>query len=86
LETDWVIPALGFKPVPCPHSGDFSGLAINDWGGLLVDANQMTSIPGVFAGGDIVRGPTLVLHIVRDARQAAARIHAYLGERLKAKG
>jgi glutamate synthase (NADPH/NADH) small chain len=78
LETDWVIPALGFKPVPCPHSGDFSGLAINDWGGLLVDANQMTSIPGVFAGGDIVRGPSLVLHTVRDARQAAARIHAYL--------
>ena len=40
--------------------------------------NQMTSIPGVFAGGDSVRGPSLVVHAVRDARFAAKAILQYL--------
>ncbi len=72
---------MGFDPLPCPRSDDFSGLAVNDWGGLIVDGNQMTSIAGVFAGGDIVRGPSLVLHAVRDGRRAAAGIHAHLSAR-----
>ena len=78
VDADWVIPALGFDPLPCPQNDDFMGLTLNDWGGLVVDVNQMTSLPGVFAGGDLVRGPSMVLHAVRDARQAAAQIHAYL--------
>jgi glutamate synthase (NADPH) small chain len=81
LPADLVVLALGFDPLPCPQSGDFSELAVNDWGGIVVDGNQMTSIPGVFAGGDIVRGPSLVLHAVRDARRAAAQIHTYLSAR-----
>jgi len=80
-EADWVIPALGFDPLPCPHTDDFSGLSVNEWGGILVNANQMTSIPCVFAGGDLVRGPTPVLHAVRDARQAATHIHNFLSSR-----
>ena len=78
VEADWVVLALGFDPLPCPHDGDFSGLAVNAWGGLVVDANQMTNLPGVFAGGDLVRGPTLVLNAVRDGRTAAAQVHSYL--------
>src|ERR1019366_6941809 len=58
LQADLIVLALGFDPLPCPHSGDFSDLEVNDWGGIVVDGNQMTSIPGVFAGGDIVRGPS----------------------------
>ena len=38
----------------------------------------MTSIPGVFAGGDSVRGPSLVVHAVRDARRAAGGILRHL--------
>ena len=83
LPADLVVLALGFDPVPCPQSGDLSELAVNEWGGLVVDGNQMTSIPGVFAGGDIVRGPSLVLHAVRDARRAAAQIHSYLAAQRK---
>jgi glutamate synthase (NADPH/NADH) small chain len=83
LQADLIVVALGFDPLPCPHSGDFSDLAVNEWGGIIVDSNQMTSIPGVFAGGDIVRGPSLVLHAVRDARRAAAQIHTYLSARRK---
>lgn len=78
IEADWVIPALGFEPMPCPASDDFAGLTRNKWGGLAVDAHQMTSRPGVFAGGDMVRGPSLILESVRDARRAAAEIHSYL--------
>jgi glutamate synthase (NADPH/NADH) small chain len=83
MEADLVVLALGFDPLPCPHSGDFADLAVNDWGGITVDGNQMTSIPGVFAGGDIVRGPSMVLHAVRDARRAATQIHSYLAARRK---
>ena len=38
----------------------------------------MTSIEGVFAGGDIVRGASLVVWAIRDGRDAAAAIHRYL--------
>jgi len=48
----------------------------------VVDRNQMTSLPGVFAGGDSARGPSLVVHAVRDARRAAAGIHRYLAPKL----
>ncbi len=81
VPADLIVTAVGFEPLPCPHSGDFSDLAVNDWGGIIVDSNQMTSIPGVFAGGDIVHGPGLLLHAVRDARRAAAQIHTYLSAR-----
>ncbi len=86
LAADLIVVALGFDPLPCPHSGDFADLEINGWGGIIVDSNQMTSIPGVFAGGDIVRGPSMVLHAVRDARRAAAQIHNYLEGRRKPAG
>jgi glutamate synthase (NADPH/NADH) small chain len=85
LEADWVILALGFDPLPCAHSGEAKNLATNEWGGLIVDCRQMTSIPGVFAGGDVVRGPSLVLHTVRDGRSAARGIHAYLSASLPAR-
>jgi glutamate synthase (NADPH) small chain len=78
VETDWVIPALGFEPLPCPRTDERETPALNDWGGIIVDDNQMTNIPGVFAGGDLVRGPSLMLHSVRDARRAAEQIDAYL--------
>jgi glutamate synthase (NADPH/NADH) small chain len=38
----------------------------------------MTSLDGVFAAGDIVRGASLVVWAVRDGRDAAERIHSYL--------
>ncbi|MEI6278977.1 MAG: NAD(P)-dependent oxidoreductase [Verrucomicrobiae bacterium] len=79
VEADWVIGAYGFDPVPFPPGSDLAEVKTNDWGGIVVDANQMTSVPGVFAGGDSVRGPSLVVHAVRDARKAALGIHRHLG-------
>jgi glutamate synthase (NADPH/NADH) small chain len=51
---------------------------VNDWGGVIVDENQMTSVPGVYAGGDDSRGASLVVHAVRDGRKAAEAIHRTL--------
>lgn len=79
VEADLVIGAYGFDPVPFPPESDLAAVKTNNWGGIVVDANQMTSVPGVFAGGDSVRGPSLVVHAVRDARKAALGIHRYLG-------
>lgn len=73
-----VIVAYGFDPVPFPADSDLSRLRVNEWGGLVVDENQMTSCPGVFSGGDMVRGPSLVVEAVRDARRAAAAIADHL--------
>ena len=78
MEADLVVQALGFNPVSFERCNDLRDIAISETGGLVVDANRMTNIPGVFAGGDIVRGPSLVVSAVRDARRAAAGIHAYL--------
>ena len=75
---DILLVAYGFDPVPFPAGSDFAAIKTDDWGGLRVDKNQMTSLSGVFAGGDSVRGPSLVVHAVRDARKAAQGIHRFL--------
>lgn len=75
---DIILVAYGFDAVPFPAQSEFARIATTDWGSLIVDRDQMTSVPGVFSGGDAVRGPSLVVHAVRDARKAAAGIHRYL--------
>ena len=85
VPADLVLVAYGFDPVPFPAKSELAKIATTDWGSLLVDANQMTSVPGVFAGGDSVRGPSLVVHAVRDARKAAVGIDRYLDEKFAAR-
>ena len=49
------------------------------WGTLDVDlATRMTSLDGVFAAGDVMRGASLVVWAIRDGREAAEHIHTYL--------
>jgi glutamate synthase (NADPH/NADH) small chain len=79
MPAEVILVAYGFDPVPFPAESDFAKIAVNDWGGLIIDDNQMTSVPGVFAGGDSTRGPSLVVHAVRDGRKAAQGIHCFLG-------
>ena len=54
------------------------GLKVNRWGYIIIDDNNMTSIPGVFAGGDIVRGAATVILAMGDGKCSAASIHKYL--------
>ena len=53
-------------------------LKVNKWGYIEIDANGMTSIPGVFAGGDIVRGAATVILAMGDGKKAAASMDRYL--------
>ena len=78
VPVDVVLIAYGFDPVPIFAAGNSDQIEVNHWGGVVVDPNQMTSVPAVFAGGDLVRGPDLVARAVHDSRKAAAGIHAYL--------
>jgi glutamate synthase (NADPH/NADH) small chain len=74
-----VIKALGFDPEDMPAMFDEPALPVTRWGTIQVDfRTQMTSLPGVFAGGDIVRGASLVVWGIRDGRDAAERIEAYV--------
>lgn len=75
-----VIAALGFERHPSPLPGDFETVGSDVDGEVLVDAGQMTCLPGVFAGGDLVRGPCDIVHAIRDARQAVVGIERYLGK------
>jgi glutamate synthase (NADPH/NADH) small chain len=70
-----VIKALGFDPEDLPRAFNEPALPVTRWGTLKVDhRTMMTAIPGVFAGGDIVRGASLVVWGIRDGRDAAAQI------------
>lgn len=84
MSADRVLLALGFEPDPLPQENPFGSMARQETGGIRVDENQMTSVPGFFAGGDLVRGPSKVLDVVRDARRAAEGIHRFLLPRQKA--
>jgi glutamate synthase (NADPH/NADH) small chain len=79
LEADLVIKALGFDPEDIVRLWGVNGLEVSRWGTLKVDhRTQMTTLPGVFAAGDIVRGASLVVWAIKDGRDAAARIHDYI--------
>jgi glutamate synthase (NADPH) small chain len=79
IEADLVLKALGFDPEDLPATFAAPELGVTGWGTLKIDwKNMMTSLDGVFAAGDIVRGASLVVWAVRDGRDAAERIHDYL--------
>ena len=85
LDADLVIKALGFDPEDLPGAFGAPELSVTRWGTLRVDHKKMqTSIDGVFAAGDIVRGASLVVWAIRDGRDVADRMHAYLKQRVKA--
>jgi glutamate synthase (NADPH/NADH) small chain len=79
VEADLVIKALGFDPEDLPTLFGQPELPVTRWGTVRIDwRTMMTAMPGVFAGGDIVRGASLVVWGVRDGRDAADAMHAYL--------
>jgi glutamate synthase (NADPH/NADH) small chain len=82
LRADLVIKALGFDPEDLPAMFRAPDLTVSKWGTLRVShKTQMTNLQGVFAGGDVVRGASLVVWAIRDGRDAAAAIHKYLEAR-----
>lgn len=78
LDCDSVIIAVGQSPNPI-LTKSLPGLEMTKWGTVVVDPETMqTSIPGIFAGGDITSGGTTVIEAMGDGKKAARGIHAYL--------
>src|SRR5262249_42591835 len=76
---DFVIKALGFDPEDLPSLFNEAALSVTRWGTLKINQKTFeTSLPGVFATGDIVRGASLVVWAIRDGRDAAASIMKHL--------
>jgi len=72
-----VIEAIGTRANPL-LTATTPDLKVNEKGYIVTDENGMTSKPGVFAGGDIVRGAATVILAMGDGRKAAGAINAYL--------
>ena len=82
---DLVVKALGFEPEALPTLWNTSGLDVTRWGTIRAEfGSGKTSLDGVFAAGDIVRGASLVVWAIRDGREAAAAILQYLSQTLSA--
>ncbi|MEL6955206.1 MAG: NAD(P)-dependent oxidoreductase [Pseudomonadota bacterium] len=85
VKADMVIKALGFDPEDLPMLWDEPTLTVNRWGAVRIDfASMMTNLKGVFAAGDIVRGASLVVWAIKDGRDAADAMHAYMREMAEA--
>ncbi len=78
---DLVIQALGFEPEALPTLWGVPELKVTRWGTIKADfRTHETSLPGVYAAGDIVRGASLVVWAIRDGREAAEAILGYLSQ------
>ena len=83
LDSDLVIEALGFEPENLPKLFNDVNLTVTRWGTLKINyKTMMTSLDGVFAAGDIVRGASLVVWGIKDGRDAANNIHKYLKNKI----
>jgi glutamate synthase (NADPH/NADH) small chain len=81
VPADLVIAALGFEPEDLPARFD-SGLGVTRHRTLAIDPKRFsTSLEGVFAAGDIVRGASLVVWAIRDGQDAAESIHQWISAR-----
>jgi len=78
IDIDLAIPAVSqYSDFPFITKAD---VGITDWGTFIVDPDtQMTTQPGVFAGGDVARGSDVVITAIADGKNAAKSIDKYLG-------
>ncbi|AMC10898.1 dihydropyrimidine dehydrogenase [Lutibacter profundi] len=83
IDVDSVIIAVGVSPNPIIQQS-MPDLEVTKWNTIKVDENMMTSIPGLFAGGDIVRGGATVILAMGDGRKAAQGMHKYINETILA--
>ncbi len=83
IPADLVIKSLGFDPENLPKLFGAKDLVVSQWGTLKINLKTMqTSLDGVFAAGDIVRGASLVVWAIRDGRDAASQIEKYLQQKI----
>ena len=78
IDVDLVLLAMGFLGPEKKGMLEQLGVVINERGNVATNAEKMTSIPGVFAAGDMSRGQSLIVWAIREGRQAARFIDKYL--------
>ena len=77
IDTDLVIISIGGVANPL-LTKSVPGLELNRWGNIAADDNGRTSLPRVWAGGDIVTGSATVIQAMGAGKKAAADIHKFL--------
>jgi len=80
LDVDLVLIAMGFVGPVRGGMIEQLGVVLDPRGNVATDDNSMTSVPGVFAAGDMRRGQSLVVWAISEGRRAAASVDRYLGE------
>ena len=78
IDVDTVIPAVSqYSDLPFIKKSE---IGVTPWGTFIIDnKTMMTTMEGVFAGGDVARGPDTVIQAIADGKQAAVSIDKYLG-------
>ncbi len=84
IDVDTVVVSVGVSPNPLIPAS-LPELKVTSWGTIVVDEDTMqSSVPDLFAGGDIVRGGATVILAMGDGRKAAAGMHKYIQEKIQA--
>jgi glutamate synthase (NADPH/NADH) small chain len=78
LDADLVLIAMGFVGPVRSGMIEQLGVALDARGNVASDARSMTSVPGVFAAGDMRRGQSLVVWAIAEGRKVAASVDEYL--------
>ena len=78
IEADLVLIAMGFLGPVRNGMIEQLGVALDQRGNVATDHNYMSSVPGVFAAGDMRRGQSLVVWAISEGRKAAAAVDTYL--------
>jgi glutamate synthase (NADPH/NADH) small chain len=78
IDCDLCLLAMGFTGPERPGAIEQLGLTLDPRGNVKVDDNYMSSVPGVFAAGDMRRGQSLVVWAISEGRQAARGVDQFL--------
>ena len=77
-----MIKSLGFDPENLPNLFNEERLKVTNVGTIKIDFETMqTSVPGVFAAGDIVRGASLVVWAIKDGRDVSEQIIKFINSK-----
>jgi len=77
IPADLVLLAMGFLGPEKPLLQQL-GVKLDERGNVWTDQTKMTSVPGVFAAGDMARGQSLIVWAIREGRHAAQHVDRYL--------
>ena len=78
MDADLVLLAMGFLGPERQGLLDNFGVKLTERGNVWRDANWMTSVPGVFAAGDMQRGQSLIVWAIAEGRSAARGVDLFL--------